>query len=501
MCSLGRLSSASRLASALLIWAGLACGLPECEDTEGWVNRFGAGCSTYFSDGHCDGMGVVAGHEWTTGVEYDYPEQHCCICGKGVAAEDRYCHDTPGWHNQYDKDCASYLAEGRCGGKGFLPHEEWSGGEEFRFPENHCCACGKPTDHPPPPPAPPKPPPCFDAPLGWANPFGTTCAMYLSEGHCTGTGITPGREWTASADFGSPQLHCCGCGKLADSPPPSLPLPPPPPPPPPPSPPPSPLLTSPRPPPPPPEPPPPPLVCKDECPFQLNGICQDGGPNALGASCRFGTDCGDCGPRSIRPPPPPKPPPSPSPPPPPPLVRHSRPRPSPPRPPAPPSPPPPPPPPPLEGAAEDSMPSVTLPYVRRHMPPTPPTPGAPAADERLAKLHGVEEAAGAVLRSGASLASEGGAALAAQASTAVQRAADRVVAEAGLTPEQGQLVGIGIGTAAGVLLLCCARLCWCYFAADEGGGGRRAGKRRAEQRRAQRARLVPAEDEYWDDEN
>lgn len=148
------------------------------------------------------------------------------------------------------------------------------------------------------------------------------------------------------------------------------------------------------------------------------------------------------------------------------------------------------------------MPSVTLPYVRRQWPPTPPAPGAPAADETLAKLHGVEEAAGAVLRSGASLASEGGAALAAQASTAVQLAADRVVAEAGLTPEQGQLVGIGIGTAAGVLLLCCARLCWCYLAADEGGGGQKGRRRRAaEQRRAQRARLVPAEGEFWDEED
>jgi hypothetical protein len=48
----------------------------------------------------------------------------------------------------------------------------------------------------------------------------------------------------------------------------------------------------------------------------------------MGASCQYGQDCGDCGPRDMSPPPPPRPsPPSPPPPPPPPIRRMSRPRP------------------------------------------------------------------------------------------------------------------------------------------------------------------------------
>lgn len=82
------------------------------------------------------------------------------------------------------------------------------------------------------------------------------------------------------------------------------------------------------------------MLCEDSCPFIMNGVCQDGGPDAKGASCGYGKDCLDCGPRTFLPPPPvplPQPPPVPlplpPPPPPPPYVRHTRPRPAPPRPP------------------------------------------------------------------------------------------------------------------------------------------------------------------------
>jgi len=158
-------------------------------------------------------------------------------------------------------------------------------------------------------------------------------------------------------------------------------------------------------------------------------------------------------------------------------VRHSRPKPSPPLPPPLLSPPPlPPPPPPPEtpfilfGVTSVELPSAGTPALGS---------SAAATAANAEKLQSVTAAAGVVMRAGVSLASEGGAAIAAHATTAVQVAADQVALSAGLTPEQGQLVGILIGTSVGILLLCCVR-CWCY-----------AGKRgRRRSGRQQHARLV-----------
>ena len=47
-----------RLAAATL--AALAHGLPQCDDTDGWTNRYGATCAAYLLDGHCDGSGACA---------------------------------------------------------------------------------------------------------------------------------------------------------------------------------------------------------------------------------------------------------------------------------------------------------------------------------------------------------------------------------------------------------------------------------------------------------
>ena len=37
--------------------------------------------------------------------------------------------------------------------------------------------------------------------------------------------------------------------------------------------------------------------CSDTCEYAGDGVCDDGGPNALYEDCAYGTDCGDCGPR------------------------------------------------------------------------------------------------------------------------------------------------------------------------------------------------------------
>lgn len=39
-------------------------------------------------------------------------------------------------------------------------------------------------------------------------------------------------------------------------------------------------------------------VCSDDCPTAFDGECDDGGFDAMFIFCSFGTDCGDCGPRS-----------------------------------------------------------------------------------------------------------------------------------------------------------------------------------------------------------
>ncbi|GAB5538343.1 MAG: hypothetical protein Salg2KO_04460 [Salibacteraceae bacterium] len=39
--------------------------------------------------------------------------------------------------------------------------------------------------------------------------------------------------------------------------------------------------------------------CNNECIFANDGACDDGGPDALYNYCNLGTDCEDCGERTI----------------------------------------------------------------------------------------------------------------------------------------------------------------------------------------------------------
>ena len=54
----------------------------------------------------------------------------------------------------------------------------------------------------------------------------------------------------------------------------------------------------------PPLPPPPPwMLCSNTCPgYAHTGACQDGGTGAMSDRCAYGTDCADCGPRNMLPP-------------------------------------------------------------------------------------------------------------------------------------------------------------------------------------------------------
>jgi hypothetical protein len=51
--------------------------------------------------------------------------------------------DTPNWDNRHGISCEGYLSNSFCRGGGFLPHANWTSGFAFNFPEQNCCVCGK----------------------------------------------------------------------------------------------------------------------------------------------------------------------------------------------------------------------------------------------------------------------------------------------------------------------------------------------------------------------
>ena len=53
------------------------------------------------------------------------------------------CTDDEPWENHSGKNCADYSSESWCARGGFVPGAEWTGGEQFNWPERHCCECGK----------------------------------------------------------------------------------------------------------------------------------------------------------------------------------------------------------------------------------------------------------------------------------------------------------------------------------------------------------------------
>ena len=42
------------------------------------------------------------------------------------------------------------------------------------------------------------------------------CGDYERKGYCRGGNVVPGAEWSLGAEFNSPELHCCACGKKAE---------------------------------------------------------------------------------------------------------------------------------------------------------------------------------------------------------------------------------------------------------------------------------------------
>ena len=53
-----------------------------CSDTPDWTNPHGWGCAWYDAL-WCEDGGYRPGQAFALGKRFDYPEVHCCSCGKG----------------------------------------------------------------------------------------------------------------------------------------------------------------------------------------------------------------------------------------------------------------------------------------------------------------------------------------------------------------------------------------------------------------------------------
>ena len=54
----------------------------DCVDTGNWDSGKGHDCNSY-ANTWCQNGAANTGYEWTLGSNYNYPENNCCVCGKG----------------------------------------------------------------------------------------------------------------------------------------------------------------------------------------------------------------------------------------------------------------------------------------------------------------------------------------------------------------------------------------------------------------------------------
>eukprot|EP00316_Scyphosphaera_apsteinii_P016693 CAMPEP_0119318564 /NCGR_PEP_ID=MMETSP1333-20130426/46800_1 /TAXON_ID=418940 /ORGANISM="Scyphosphaera apsteinii, Strain RCC1455" /LENGTH=195 /DNA_ID=CAMNT_0007324773 /DNA_START=88 /DNA_END=673 /DNA_ORIENTATION=+ len=71
--------------------------------------------------------------------------RHAQIQWRAAQARSASCVDSPDWQNFSGKTCADYANEW-CAGDTFRVGMEWTSGGQFNYPEQNCCVCGKPTE-------------------------------------------------------------------------------------------------------------------------------------------------------------------------------------------------------------------------------------------------------------------------------------------------------------------------------------------------------------------
>ena len=74
----------SETAPVDMLWHVLALGA--CVDDAAFENNSGKRCTDYVIHGWCTGSGFAAGKEWTGGEQFNFPEMHCCACRRAPAA-------------------------------------------------------------------------------------------------------------------------------------------------------------------------------------------------------------------------------------------------------------------------------------------------------------------------------------------------------------------------------------------------------------------------------
>ena len=81
-----------------------------CSDTPGWTNPHGFGCSVY--DVYwCAGGKARPGQAWTLGKVFEFPEAHCCACGKGELDDIYRQRATPAVTQGAYVSCSDRLAD------------------------------------------------------------------------------------------------------------------------------------------------------------------------------------------------------------------------------------------------------------------------------------------------------------------------------------------------------------------------------------------------------
>ena len=113
------------------------CGCGRCQDTSSWTDGAGQTCNNYRAS-QCN-QGQYTGGQSAHLI--NRPQLHCCGCGR--------CEDTPGWSDEiHGGNCEWYASQGICAG-GTMDEAKLTqilgqkSLEELRYPDVHCCACGK----------------------------------------------------------------------------------------------------------------------------------------------------------------------------------------------------------------------------------------------------------------------------------------------------------------------------------------------------------------------
>lgn len=205
-----------------------------CTDTVGFDNGKGMNCGNYTDLGWCAEGQAVAGAEWTLGEKYKYPEQNCCVCGKGganAAAEaPGAALTTTAATSAVSATGSQQAAPGMTPGTIPLPAPGDATAAGTTAQLSASPAPGATVSEPAAPGTVPQTPMapgdgtpaavCVDTDA-FDNGQGMNCAKYAENKWCAGGKAVAGAEWTLGEKYKYPEQNCCVCGKTGTGGPPA----------------------------------------------------------------------------------------------------------------------------------------------------------------------------------------------------------------------------------------------------------------------------------------